>query len=141
MIREYEDRDVDGIIAVWHAASVIATPFLSAEFLSEEGNRIRELWMPRAETWVIESAAELEGFVAMIGDEVGGLFVHPRAQGRGFGKALLDHVATTRARLELSVFEANHIGRRFYERYGFEIIGSHLHAETGELQLRLEYLT
>ena len=55
MIRPYAKQDVEALIEVWRAASQIATPFLSAEFLAQEAGNIRKLYLPNAETWVIES--------------------------------------------------------------------------------------
>ena len=49
----------------------------------------------------------------------------------------MDHVRSIRNSLELDVFKDNQIGRKFYEKYGFNKIGEHLHEETGFMQLRL----
>jgi putative acetyltransferase len=137
MIRPYREQDLDRVIAIWAAASATATPFLSEAFLAREEDEIRREWMPRAETWVFQRAGEVVGFIALLGDEVGGLFVDPISQGSGVGRALMDHAASTRQRLVLDVFEQNRIGRRFYERYGFGAIGASTHEATGQRQLRL----
>ena len=107
MIRKYADADCDEVIEVWHAASRIATPFLSDEFMSAERVNIRTEWLPTAETWVTEIDGTIAGFIALIGNEVGGLFVHPDYQGRGIGRALMDHAASSRSELQLDVFEDN----------------------------------
>lgn len=39
--------------------------------------------------------------------------------------------------LELAVFEANEIGRRFDDAYGFEIVERRIEESTGEAELRL----
>ena len=77
------------------------------------------------------------GFVSMVGYEVGGIFVTPSHQSKGVGHALLDHVAATRSYLELEVFEANTIGRRFYDAYGFRAVGEGLDDTVGLPILRL----
>ena len=139
MIRAYRPEDIEQVIEVWHAASLIATPFLSDAFLAIEKKRIRDQWMPRAKSWVFEEDERVLGFIALVGAEIGGIFVHPRSQGRGVGRALMDHVVSRRSRVVLSVFEDNGVGRRFYDRYGFEEVGRRVHAETGLTELRLEY--
>jgi putative acetyltransferase len=140
MIRKYTEADCEGLIEVWSAASVVATPFLSDEFMSEERVNIRTKWIPMAETWVFDVGGNVAGFVALIGNEVGAIFVHPDYQGRGIGRALMDHAASLRDELFLDVFEENAIGRRFYDRYGFRFEDKHIHEDTGHMQLRLSYI-
>ncbi|MCL4266260.1 MAG: hypothetical protein KJ069_23845 [Anaerolineae bacterium] len=41
--------------------------------------------------------------------------------------------------LEVEVFQANLIGRRFYARYGFQLWGETIHEETGNKMLRLKF--
>jgi putative acetyltransferase len=68
---------------------------------------------------------------------VGGVFVHPDHQGRGIGRALMDRARATRTFLELNVFEANAIGRRFYDAYGFEFVDRYINERSGQAELRL----
>ena len=120
MIRRYRETDCDAILEVWSAASLVATPFLSDEFMTDERDKIRTIWLPKAETWIFEADAIVVGFVSLVGNEVGGIFVHPDHQGRGIGRALMDRAASLRDELTLDVFEDNAVGRRFYDRYGFQ---------------------
>ncbi len=136
-IRKYIDKDCEAVIEIWYAASLVATPFLSDEFLTREREQIREVWMPSAETWVFETEGSVVGFIALLDNEVGAIFVHPEAQGRGVGRALMDHAASTRDSLYLDVFKENAIGRRFYDRYGFKYQFEHVQEETGRTQMRL----
>jgi putative acetyltransferase len=64
-------------------------------------------------------------------------FVAPKHQNEGIGHALLDHVAGTRPYLEVEVFEANTIGRRFYDAYGFQVLEEAVDDTTGLPVLRL----
>ena len=73
----------------------------------------------------------------MLGNEVGGLFVAPGSHREGIGRALMDHARASRDYLELDVFEANDIGRAFYDAYGFKLVGERLEEETGFRILRL----
>ncbi len=136
-IRKYNDTDCEAVIEIWYAASLVATPFLSDEFLTWEREQIREVWMPSAETWVFETEGSVVGFIALLDNEVGAIFVHPEAQGRGVGRALMDHAASTRDSLYLDVFKENAIGRRFYDRYGFKYQFEHVQEKTGRTQMRL----
>jgi ribosomal protein S18 acetylase RimI-like enzyme len=60
--------------------------------------------------------------------EITGLAVHPDAQGRGAGRALLEAIAAAARerggrRLTLRVFAPNERARRLYERAGFRVEG------------------
>lgn len=95
------------------------------------------MWLPTSETFVFQKRGQVAGFVSMVGNEVGGIFVAPAHQNQGIGHALLDHVAATRPHLELEVFKANSIGRRFYEAYGFQVLVEAVDDTTGLPVLRL----
>ena len=139
MIRKYTAADCGAIIEVWSAASLFATPFLSEEFLAEEREKIRTVWLSEAETWVFEDNSSVVGFLSLIGNEVGAIFVHPDNQGQGIGRALMDHAASLRDDLFVDVFEENSVGRRFYDRYGFRFEYKHVHDDSGHMQNRLSY--
>lgn len=137
MIRKYRDQDLDDLLTVWAAASEIAHPFLTQEFLALERDNIPNLYLPNAETWVFEDEGRFVGFVALLGNEVGAIFVHPSHQRRGVGRRLMDKAKELRGELVVEVFKANTIGRAFYARYGFETIAEKVHEQTGFDLLRL----
>lgn len=107
--------------------------------MTDERDKIRTIWLPKAETWIFEADAIVVGFVSLVGNEVGGIFVHPDHQGRGIGRALMDRAASLRDELTLDVFEDNAVGRRFYDRYGFQFEHKHVHERTGHMHIRLSY--
>ncbi|MEE8517299.1 MAG: GNAT family N-acetyltransferase, partial [Alphaproteobacteria bacterium] len=104
--RLYRPSDEDAVISVWRAASEIAHHFLTDAFFADEERRIREIYLLNAETWVFEQQAAIVGFVALVGDEVGGLFVHPKSQRLGIGTALMDLAVNRRGEIFLDVFKA-----------------------------------
>lgn len=139
IIRHYEDKDLDSVIEVWLNASKIAHPFLKKDFLEGEITNMRTLYLPHAETWVAEADGAVVGFLSLVGNEVGGLFVDPDFHGQRFGKTLMDKAVSLRGALELDVFKQNPIGRRFYKRYGFLEDHEYDHEPTGERVIRLVY--
>ena len=139
MIREYRDSDIDSVIGVWYSASRLAHPFVTREFISQEQERIRSVHMPNAETWVYEEDLRVVGFIALMGNEVGAIFVAPEMHGRGIGRALMNKARELHGTLEVEVFKNNTIGRAFYDRYGFVEFREHLHEETGQRVLRMRY--
>lgn len=137
MIRSYRPEDIDRVMEVWYQASLIAHPFLGAEFLETERKAIIEQHMPVAEVYVYARDGVVLGFIALLDHEVGAIFVEPKHQGQGIGCALMDHARQLKGDLELDVFKKNRIGRRFYDRYGFEFVEEVFHEDSGQPQLRL----
>lgn len=137
MIRAYRDEDLEPLLDVWYRASRSAHPFLDEAFLERERRTIATVFMPKAQTWVYRRGADLLGFISLLDDEIGGLFVDPAAQGQGIGRALLDHVRSLHQELEVDVFKANDRGCRFYAAMGFVVVGERLDEETGQLVLRM----
>jgi putative acetyltransferase len=137
MIRAYEERDLSELLEVWYSASQVAHPFLDEAFFAQERQNIAAFYLPHAETWVYELDGVVVGFIALLGNEVGGLFVDPKFHGQGLGRALMDKARSLREVLELDVFKENRGGRNFYEKYGFSQVNESLHEETGFRQLRL----
>jgi len=137
MIRPFNSQDTDYLIDVWRAASALAHPFLSPDFIEQEANNMREMYLPNAKTFVFESDGSPIGFIAMIDTEIGGLFLHPNHHGKGIGRALVDHVVADLGPLKVEVFDQNAIGRRFYDRYGFVETGRYKHEPTSQMTLKL----
>lgn len=139
MIRKREERDTDEIINIWHEASSLAHSFLKADFVEKARQDMRDVYIPNTETWVYEDDDRVIGFISMMGNEIGGLFVLPDKQSQGVGTQLVDFVKEFHNELEVEVFEKNIIGRAFYKKYGFIQIKQYYHAESGNDVLRLHF--
>ena len=139
MIRPYLPTDRDQVMDVWLEASRVGHPFLDEAFLIRERREIAETHLPRANAWVWEEGGRVVGFIATRTEEVGGLFVHPAFHRRGIATALLDHVRSSQPTLQLSVFEANLGGRRFYEAAGFAAVGRRIHEASGQTEIRMRW--
>ena len=137
VIRQYRATDLGAVLDLWDRASRIAHPFLDDAFLADERRRLAHDWLPKSEVYVAESARRVVGFLALSGDEIGGLFVHPDHQRNGAGTELVDHTRKTHPTLEVEVFEANPIGRSFYDARGFVPIGRRVDDDTGRTVIRL----
>lgn len=139
IIREYRNEDLNDVLSAWERASKLATPFLPEGFIEQERDNIPNLYLPNAETWVAEEDGRVIGFIALIGIEVGAIFVDPEFHGSGAGRALMDKARELRGALEVEVFKQNSIGRAFYARYGFTLMDEKVHEQTGNKLLRLRY--
>ena len=132
MIREYRPEDTDALVLIWQKANALAHSFLADDFVAQVAQDMCNIYLPNAETWVLEEEGKPLGFLALVGDEIGGLFLDPSFHGRGFGKALTDHAVALHGPLRVEVFEKNVVGRRFYDRYGFIETERYLHEGSGE---------
>ncbi len=137
MIRAYRPADLEELLRVWARASEAAHPFLGRDFLERERRTISDVYLPSAETWVWESEGRVVGFMSLLGNEVGGLFVDPGRHRSGIGRARIDRARALRGALEVEVFERNALGRAFYSAVGFELVDRKVHDPTGFEVLRL----
>jgi putative acetyltransferase len=138
-IRQYENSDLEAVLSVWERATRLAHPFMTEEFIAQERINTAEIYLPNTDTWVIETDDHVVGFIALMGNEVGAIFLQPEYHGRGAGKALMDKAQEIHGDLEVEVFKENSIGRGFYSRYGFSQLEEKLHEPTGQQVLRLAF--
>ncbi|PCH60734.1 MAG: GNAT family N-acetyltransferase [SAR86 cluster bacterium] len=138
-IRQYKESDLDAVLSAWETATRLAHPFMTNEFIAQERISVAEVYMPNTDTWVIEIDGNIEGFIALMGNEVGAIFLQPKHHGKGAGKALMDKAQELHGDIEVEVFKNNSIGRKFYARYGFEHLEEKLHEPTGQQVLRLKF--
>ncbi|MFK4824184.1 GNAT family N-acetyltransferase [Paenochrobactrum sp. BZR 588] len=122
LIRPMIADDVVRSADIWLRASKIAHGFLGHELLEEQLQLMKDIYLMQAENWVLVSDDHVMGFVGLIDNFIGGLFVDPDFQGQGFGLKLLQHAQNLKKQLELQVYERNQQAVNFYLKYGFEII-------------------
>lgn len=139
VIRQFQTADIAAIMDVWENANRLAHPFLAENFVDQVRSDIPNVYLPNADTWVAQTDGRVIGFIALIGNEIGAIFLQPAFHGMAIGKMLMDKARTLHGELELDVFKNNHIGRKFYTRYGFEEVAEQRHEATGLPLLRLKY--
>lgn len=120
MIRAYRAADLEELSAIWFEASITAHAFVGEARLREQRLLIETVYLPNAETWVAIRGGEPAGFVSLLDDFIGGLFVSPRHQGAGIGRLLVSHALQLKGQLRLEVYTANSQAYAFYENLGFE---------------------
>ena len=121
MMRKYTTKDTDALIEIWDNAESAAHPFLPKSVRDKVREDMRKIYLPNAETWVLEVDGSPVGFIAMIDTEIGGLFLKTSHQGKGMGHQMVDYVVDLKGPLTVEVFKDNKIGLPFYERYGFAV--------------------
>jgi GNAT superfamily N-acetyltransferase len=123
MIRRAVAEDAEAIADVFVAA-LGSLAFLPVVHTREEHRRFITEVVPRDhELWVAEEDGRLVGLAAVGKSTLGHLYVHPDAQGRGIGSALLAKVKELRPRgFTLWTFPANERACAFYERRGLRAV-------------------
>lgn len=119
MIRYLHPDDVDDLIRVWLASTIPGQSFLPEDHWREMEPTVRHELLPAADTWVMEKDGALVAFMSVIDDLIGGLFTHPDHQGRGHGRALVEHARRFHDPVFVEVFEANEKAIGFYRSCGF----------------------
>ena len=131
MIRAYRDHDLANVVNIWYEASKIAHSFISAETLTIQKDVIINIYIPKAKIWVIQDNEEIVGFIALLDNLIGGLFISPIHQHKGYGTRLIEYAKSLESNLLVEVFQANHQAQNFYKKCGFVVIGKRLEETTG----------
>lgn len=139
MIRTCRETDLEEMVRIWYDASVIAHPFMSDSFWASHKSLMREEYLPLAENYVFEQEGKVAGFISLVGEIVCALFVAPEAQGKGAGKALLEHAKALKGRLSLKVYRENRKAILFYEKNGLRAVGEEADEYTGCAQILMEW--
>lgn len=123
VIRPGEPADLPAVAEVFLAARLAAIPHMSAPGHTRE--EIVAFWTGidltsgERELWVAEDVSGVVGFAEVKGEWLDDLYVHPGAQGRGVGSALLEVVKAVRpGGFGLWVFASNLPARAFYAAHG-----------------------
>lgn len=137
-IRAYCSTDIEPLLNCWEATLAVTGPALSTDFIATERENIRNIYIPNTVTTVSEIDGNLVGFLTLMGNEVAALFVFPNFHRQGIARDLLDNVRQQFDEFEVDVFEANTLGRSFYDAYGFSPLSESIHEPTGFNVLRLK---
>lgn len=118
-IRRYEPADLNEMARIWLEASRVGHPFLDAAVLQRQFELVRDIYLPQAETWVAYDGTAPVGFIGLLDNFIGGLFVDPVKHGTGAGRALVEHAAALKGPLNVDVYALNVAALGFYRRLGF----------------------
>ena len=123
MIRRYVVDDFDAVTRLWRVAREIAFPDFMTRHphtFEEDCDYFSNVILKNNDVLVLEMDGQLAGFMAMTGDFIDHLYIHPDYQRRGLGKEFLDFAKRQSAEhVWLYTLQINRNGRAFYEKNGF----------------------
>ena len=122
-IREYRPEDFDAVTILWRVARERSLPEFQREkgyFFFEDQGYFHDHILKSNKVWVAEIDKRAVAFMAMEGEFIDQLYIHPDLQRRGIGKALLDFArAQSPDHLWLYTLQVNVNARAFYEKNEF----------------------
>ncbi len=118
-IEPFNTKYLADVISLWEESSRIAHPFISEIKRQQEKNEIENYLTEVANSYLYWNNEELCGFISMINETIGGLFIKPCYQGKGIGRALIDYVSKDFESLSVEVFKKNKGAIEFYRKCGF----------------------
>jgi len=137
IIRQFKETDTEELVEIWYNTSIIAHSFIAKEMWESHKDELRNKYLPQAETWIAEENGNLFGFISLVGNYIGGLFVSPAKQGVGIGTHLLEQAKKVKKQLLVGVYRKNNAARRFYIRNGFTYVSQEVQPETGEIVINM----
>lgn len=117
-------NDAPALAALFTHARRTCMPYLPALHTADEDQAwMRDVVFKHCEVWLAGLDGLVAGFVAVSGDLLEHLYVHPDFHNRGVGSALLDQARELMpGGFTLWVFQQNAQARRFYERHGLVLL-------------------
>ena len=116
------ESDLETVVVIWNETKRDTYDFIPQErgrTLDEDRALFRAAIQPRCALWIAIEDERILGFLGIRDSYVDRLYVHPGAQRRGVGSALLRHaIALSPAGIELHTHVRNTKARAFYEKQG-----------------------
>lgn len=145
IIRKFLEKDFNAVLILWRIARERSLPEFErtkGHFLFEDLAYLRDRILAKDTVWVAVDAQDSPiGFLAMQGDLIDHLYVHPNFWRQGIGRAMLDKaLLTSPAGVCLFTLQINTAAQHFYEKNGFTIIARGVSpAPENEPDLKYEY--
>jgi ribosomal protein S18 acetylase RimI-like enzyme len=125
-VRPAQPGDLEAVIRLWHETKRATYAFIPQErdrSLDEDRAFFRTHVAPRCALSVASDGETVVGFFALDRGYIDRLYVHPGAQRRGIGCALLARaIALSPDGLALHTHQRNAGARSFYEKQGFRAV-------------------
>ncbi len=122
-IRPISTDEVAAVTTVWRLSRIDAMQELEARLghsYEDDLEHFSHVVIPKYDVLVAELEGAVVGMMAVCGEDLDKLYVHPRYQRLGVGTRLLDYAkAKSVSGLSLFTHQINARARAFYEKNGF----------------------
>jgi GNAT superfamily N-acetyltransferase len=123
VIREYEPQDFDAVTILWRISREKSVPefqMMKGHFFYEDQNYFQDHILKENQLWVVQVNNHPVAFMAMNGDFIDQLYIHPDYWRRGIGQRLIEFARErSPEHLWLYTLQVNVNARAFYEKNGF----------------------
>jgi len=123
VIREYEPQDFDSVTILWRISREKSVPefqMMKGHFFYEDQNYFQDHILKENQLWVVQVNSHPVAFMAMNGDFIDQLYIHPDYWRRGIGQRLIEFARErSPEHLWLYTLQVNVNARAFYEKNGF----------------------
>lgn len=123
IIRPYRPEDFDRVTILWRISREMSVPefqMMKGHFFYEDQHYFQNHILKENKVWVAELDDRPVAFLAMNGDFIDQLYVHPDYWRQGIGNALLNFAREqSPEHLWLYTLQINTNARAFYEKNGF----------------------
>lgn len=130
-IRRYRETDQEVVLRIWYKESLDSHSFIPAKFWADHLESLKQKYLPEAETFVAERDDQILGFISLMGNYIGALFVDKLSQGQGIGNELVAFALKLKGNLFVDVYKQNNMARDFYVKNGFDEKREKIQPETG----------
>lgn len=124
MISQPTLQDYNELTLLWEASVRSTHHFLTEENIRYYKPLVREQYLPAVDLYIIRREDNrIVAFMGLSDELIEMLFVHPDAQGKGYGKQLIDFAVNKKQITKVDVNEQNEKALQFYLNRGFDVIG------------------
>lgn len=138
MIRKFRTDDLEQVMELWLVTNISAHDFIPAKYWQANYALVKAM-LPQADIWVYEERNELLGFIGLQADNIAGIFVANKAQGKGIGSQLLAKAKQERKQLSLAVYAKNERALNFYRCADFAVVNEQLDEANGQAEYQMRW--
>ena len=106
-IRRYREVDQAEVLRIWYKESLNSHPFIPAKFWADHLELLKKKYLPESNTFVAEGEGQIVGFISMMGNYIGALFVDQAYQSQRIGSALVDFAHKSQGSMFVDVYKEN----------------------------------
>lgn len=131
MIRQFEMKDLGAVMDIWLRTTIDANPFIDKMYFIANYQNFQEDHLLRSQSHVYEIDGKIVGFVSIKQDMIiTTINVDTPYRLSGIGEALINVLANKFQQISVKCYLENTDGLAFFNKLGFEAVGSEKETET-----------